>query len=333
MGLFSKIKEPIFMKPDSDAEKLLLALEELKSRASGQVLKEIEQEITNIKYGISGEKNIEFELKNSHYPMVVLHDLYFEKDGLSAQVDYVIVTKGYLFFIECKNLYGSITVDSKGEFVRTMKYGAHTVKKGLYSPITQNKRHIDLYKSIIMSESGKLKQLFVSSGFDATTLGLVVLANPETILNDKYVKKEIKNQIVRADNLIETIKQKNKSLDNSYFVSETKMVEWAERIKSRAIPNPADYTEKFRLMIEDQESEKKNQSDSDNTSESMTEIKSEEHKETTENETNISNEKIVNCPLCGAPMVKRVSKRGTHAGEVFYGCSNFPKCRGIAKAE
>jgi very-short-patch-repair endonuclease len=33
------------------------------------------------------------------------------------------------------------------------------------------------------------------------------------------------------------------------------------------------------------------------------------------------------CPKCGAPMVLRTSGRGTAAGESFYGCSNFPKCR------
>jgi restriction system protein len=34
------------------------------------------------------------------------------------------------------------------------------------------------------------------------------------------------------------------------------------------------------------------------------------------------------CPLCGATMVLRVAKKGTHAGEKFWGCSSFPKCHG-----
>lgn len=40
-----------------------------------------------------------------------------------------------------------------------------------------------------------------------------------------------------------------------------------------------------------------------------------------------------NCPRCGNPMVKRVAKQGSHAGKTFWGCSAFPKCRGIAAAE
>ena len=34
------------------------------------------------------------------------------------------------------------------------------------------------------------------------------------------------------------------------------------------------------------------------------------------------------CPQCGAHMVLRSAKRGTNAGQQFWGCSTFPKCRG-----
>ena len=35
-----------------------------------------------------------------------------------------------------------------------------------------------------------------------------------------------------------------------------------------------------------------------------------------------------NCPKCGAPMVRRIAKRGRRAGGQFWGCSRFPGCRG-----
>jgi hypothetical protein len=37
------------------------------------------------------------------------------------------------------------------------------------------------------------------------------------------------------------------------------------------------------------------------------------------------------CPKCGSEMVLRTAKSGTNQGEKFWGCSNFPKCRGILK--
>lgn len=33
------------------------------------------------------------------------------------------------------------------------------------------------------------------------------------------------------------------------------------------------------------------------------------------------------CPRCGSELVERQAKRGAHAGNVFLGCSAFPKCR------
>ena len=35
------------------------------------------------------------------------------------------------------------------------------------------------------------------------------------------------------------------------------------------------------------------------------------------------------CPKCGSAMVKRTVKRGEHKGRELWGCSTFPKCRGI----
>ncbi|MDD3184878.1 MAG: topoisomerase DNA-binding C4 zinc finger domain-containing protein [Anaerostipes sp.] len=37
------------------------------------------------------------------------------------------------------------------------------------------------------------------------------------------------------------------------------------------------------------------------------------------------------CPRCGAELVFRMAKRGNNAGNQFYGCSAFPKCRYIEK--
>ena len=32
------------------------------------------------------------------------------------------------------------------------------------------------------------------------------------------------------------------------------------------------------------------------------------------------------CPTCGAPMILRTARRGTHAGSQFWGCSAYPRC-------
>ena len=35
------------------------------------------------------------------------------------------------------------------------------------------------------------------------------------------------------------------------------------------------------------------------------------------------------CPKCGSPIVLRTAKRGPNAGTQFWGCPNYPRCRGI----
>lgn len=38
---------------------------------------------------------------------------------------------------------------------------------------------------------------------------------------------------------------------------------------------------------------------------------------------------IPDCPLCGKAMVLRTAQKGKNAGQQFWGCSNYPDCRGV----
>ncbi|WP_460226690.1 hypothetical protein [Aurantivibrio infirmus] len=37
---------------------------------------------------------------------------------------------------------------------------------------------------------------------------------------------------------------------------------------------------------------------------------------------------LPSCPVCRHPMIKRIAKRGSYAGQTFWGCVQFPKCGG-----
>ncbi len=78
--------------------------------------------------------------------MYVLRDLYIEHNGLTAQIDYLVVTRVMNFVIECKNLIGDIEIDREGNFVRTYKMFGKIVREGIYSPITQNERHLEVIR-------------------------------------------------------------------------------------------------------------------------------------------------------------------------------------------
>ena len=37
---------------------------------------------------------------------------------------------------------------------------------------------------------------------------------------------------------------------------------------------------------------------------------------------------VPSCPVCAKPMTRRVARKGSNAGEAFWGCTGFPGCRG-----
>lgn len=317
MALFNKIKGPIFYKDDSEAERQLEVLKELKQTATGENTYAIEREIRLVKAGIAGEKQVRFELENSHIPMFVLHDLYFEYQGLTSQIDYLIITRKHQFVIECKNLYGNIEINSNGDFIRTFSYGRHSKKEGIYSPITQNRRHLELIKQIRGAERNALLRIVFDKYFYDNYRSIVVLANPKTVLNAKYAKKEVRNQVIRADQLAEYIRKADAE-PGAESSSEKTMENLAQFFVSIHKQPKVDYTEKFRIMV--------NETDSD-TSEGYPsgEVQGGADAE--------SNPDVIICPKCGAPMVRRKAAKGPNVGNEFFGCSGFPKCRGIVNIQ
>lgn len=249
MQLFNKLNKPIFLKEDSDTEEYISRLKELQEKATGNLKEKIDLEIKLATIGQVGEKNIAFELKNSELPMYILHDIHLEIEDLSAQIDYIIVTRKVVIVIECKNLIGNITVDKDGNFIRDYQLGYRKIREGIYSPITQNLRHLAVLKQITKStKSNILLKIMFDKYFDENYKSVVVLANPKTILNDRYAKKDIKDMIIRADQLNKYIKDINGKSTNPPS-SDPDMERIASRILSFHTPSKSDYTKKYKGLL------------------------------------------------------------------------------------
>ena len=206
----TKINSPVFTKEFNDSNKQIKELENLLKSVSENTKTYIENDIKKLKYGAIGENNIYYELKNCFLPMVCLHDLRIEYKDFIAQIDFVVITTKYIYIIECKNLIGDITITKNGDFIRNKKnsYGKVISKEGMYSPIVQNERHINVVRELLKDKlqyKNKLKRIE----------SLVVTANPKTIINKNYAPKEISDKIIRHDQLINLIStaQKNKKID------------------------------------------------------------------------------------------------------------------------
>lgn len=42
---------------------------------------------------------------------------------------------------------------------------------------------------------------------------------------------------------------------------------------------------------------------------------------------------VVECPICGAHMVRRTAKKGSQAGKAFWGCPQYPGCKGTREID
>jgi hypothetical protein len=309
---------PIFIKENSDVSDFMEKMHNLSERATGDLKKEIEKQMKLASYGEIGENNIIYELKNSGIDMCVLHDIYIEYGDVSAQIDFIVITRKVILVIECKNLIGNIEIDNGGNFIRTYELLGKRIKEGIYSPITQNERHLRVLREVRRESKGNvfLKHFF-ETGFDKSYKSIVVLANPKTYLNAKFAKREVKEQVIRADQLVALINKWNNESKNLSF-SEKEMMDLADFFLSKSVPRKSDYAKKYEELLD-----KVEKTNITLTEEEPVEEKTSQKIETFEK--TVAEEKT--CPRCGNKLVLRTVKKGENIGKHFWGCSNFPKCR------
>ena len=72
MGVFNRLNEPVFLKESSNTEEQIERLKNLQPYLNQYGKTLIKQDIKDLECGMFGEKQIAFELKNSHIPMYIL---------------------------------------------------------------------------------------------------------------------------------------------------------------------------------------------------------------------------------------------------------------------
>lgn len=309
--VFFSSKKPVILKEGSEAEEQLRQLEEIHNKLSPQGQRQLESDMRLIKAGLVGEDRVMFELKNSHMEMFVLQDLYLEYEGLTAQIDFLVLTPQRNFVIECKNLVGSIEVNQRGEFIRTFENGKH---EGIYSPITQNQRHLGLIRSMREAHRSLFANIVAGNSFDDVYQSLIVLANPKTLLRNQGAKKEVLDMVIRSDQLVSTIKSiNNRRGPGREKVFRSVIQETAEWFLEQHKTRDIDYTAKYQQFLQP----------SNHAMEETSSIGT----------ATDADEPTLLCPKCGSPMILRIAKKGDRAGKPFYGCSSYPKCRGIINIE
>lgn len=323
---------PVFLNEGiSHAQMDLMKMEAMQRVVSKEDRPRLERDIKLTRAGVKGEQRVIYELLNSHYPLVFIHDLCLEYDGRSAQIDFLVITPYHYFVVECKNLVGDIVVDASGSFVRSYREGRYLRREGIYSPVEQNRRHMDLLKEVMCSEGSAFKRfarrLFVDDWFRS----VVVLANERGVMDVGDAPLEVQGQVMRLERLVRHIRDLDAKASKREFVLTFKeMLGMGRRWLALNAPKASDLGVRYALdaapeaepvlvVVPEEEPEAQGgeaQTDADEGAGEPTHV-----------------DEVPTCPICGAPMVLRTARRGKYQGNRFWGCSTYgrTRCRGTRK--
>jgi len=242
MNIGNRIEGPTFIKDYEDSKELINELKSIADSIKEEAVQEqIKMDIVYIRAGDKGEKNVYYELKNSFIPMLILHNVVIQYDDYKAQMDYVLITSKFICILETKKLNGNITVNNDGDFIRSIvnKRGKVIKKEGMYSPISQNQRHVRILENLLIQEKIIKK---------TPVLSLVVIANLKSIVNYKYAKREIKNQIVKYDQLTPSLKRMLK-MYNEVNLKPKVMNKIANFLAENHVESENTFAEKYKIDL------------------------------------------------------------------------------------
>lgn len=149
------------------------------------------------------------------------------------------------------------------------------------SPITQNERHMLVLKELRKSSKGNfLTKMLFEKNFENMYKSIVVLANSKTILNDRFAKREVKELVIRADQLIQYIKNTDASSDTN--MNEDEMRKLAQFYLENNQTKKTDYTVKYEKLVQELQETEIKQRDCESDSSGEAEETKEVLKENTE---------------------------------------------------
>ncbi|MBR5357373.1 MAG: NERD domain-containing protein [Lachnospiraceae bacterium] len=253
--------------------------------------------------GKHGEKLTEKELKLVKLlgrKGKTLRNVYLPKDnGETSEVDLIYITQKGIFVFESKNYSGWIFGDEKSKNWTAML--PNKQKNQFYNPILQNKTHlkwiknfvgdnIPLFSIIVFSERCELKKVTVESE------DIRVIKRDRTYATVRDIWDN--NPDVVPDSKIDELYVKLKELTKVDKATKSAHSENIEK-KYKSLDDVAN----------------------DNAESESTIVNHKDGGAVAENE--------LICPKCGNKLILRVAKKGENAGNQFYGCSAFPKCRYI----
>lgn len=223
-----------------------------------------------------------------------LFNVYIPKDdGTFTEIDVIMLHETGIYVFESKNYSGWIFgSETQKNWTQTLP---SREKNAFLNPIIQNKVHVKWLQSYLNDNTNLSFYSYIVFS-ERCELKKITLTSSDHLV----VKREDINQAVSA-----------KASKSGSLLTQSKI----EALFKQLYPLT--------------------QVDSSIKASHIQNIQSKYHEpvsaKTTIQSTPVQKETIKVCPRCGKNMVLRTTKKGTNAGQQFYGCSNYPHCRYIEK--
>lgn len=235
----------------------------------------------------------------------VLRNVYIPRDDLEiTEIDLLFITVKGIFVIESKNFSGWIFGNEKDRYWTQSL--SHNNKYRFYNPVWQNRGHVrwlgeyldtdvPMFSIVVFSERCELKKVTVSSD-DVLVIKRPDLRTSIEAIWDKFPDSLEEKRVKEIYEKLEPLTDKDEAHKRARI---------------------ADIQDRFVASEGKTQTEDKAEPVSTESGSSTAAVSSAD-----------AGESLV-CPRCGGKLVLRTAKRGEHAGNQFYGCSNYPKCRYI----
>lgn len=222
----------------------------------------------------------------------VLRNVYIPKEnGETSEIDVLFITQKGIFVFESKNYSGWVFGDEKAAYWTVML--PNKEKNKLYNPIKQNRTHIKWLGNYLQMDI-PLYSIIVFS--ERCELKKVSVESPDI-------------HVIKRDRVYATVR-------SIWDVSQDVMDE--EKVLK--------VYEDLRRLTNVDEAVKQAHIDDINRKYKKEEPVPQKEESKEEMPAPVPENPLL-CPRCGGKLLLRTAKKGANAGNSFYGCESFPKCR------
>lgn len=217
-----------------------------------------------------------------------------KEDGSTTEVDVIMIHETGIYVIESKNYNGWIFGrEDAYEWTQTLPGRYKTAKKiHFYNPMKQNSTHIRWLKRYLIDIYRSKFFSYIVFGPNCELKSINQTTDEHRVVNRIYLLKDIRMIMVKNDVVLT-----NEEID---------------RIFERLYPlTKVDESVKKKHIEDIHKTMYKNEQENSVQSYEMNKV-----------------DKLI-CPRCGGELVLRIAKNGKYAGNRFYGCSRYPRCRFI----